>query len=78
LPKAKNRAVEHYVGYADFCIPFAEFGGMRSIPYRTAQLFNCSKRDFRMPFMFENLEVYQKSVDLAEKIAWTKKGKVKI
>jgi four helix bundle protein len=24
--------------------------------------------DFRMPFMFENLEVYQKSVDLAEKI----------
>jgi len=34
-------------------------------------LFNCSnvpKRDFRMSFMLENLEVYQKSVDLAEKI----------
>jgi len=32
------------------------------------QLLYCSKRVFRMPFMFENLEVYQKSVDLAEKI----------
>jgi four helix bundle protein len=34
----------------------------------TALLFNCSKRDSKMPFMFENLEVYQKSVDLAEKV----------
>jgi four helix bundle protein len=32
------------------------------------QLLNCSKRDFKMPFMFENLEVYQKSVDLAERV----------
>ena len=33
--------------------------------------FHCSpvqKRDCKMPFMFENLEVYQKSVDLAEKV----------
>jgi four helix bundle protein len=28
----------------------------------------CSKRDLRMSFMFENLEVYQKAVDLAEKV----------
>jgi four helix bundle protein len=34
----------------------------------TALLLNCSKKDFIMPFMFENLEVYQKSVDLAEQI----------
>jgi len=35
------------------------------------QLFHCSpvqKRDFKMPFMFENLKVYQKSVDLAERV----------
>jgi four helix bundle protein len=34
-------------------------------------LFTCStvqKGNFKMPFMFENLDVYQKSVDLAEKI----------
>jgi four helix bundle protein len=34
----------------------------------TAQLFYCSKKDFIMPFMFQNLGVYQKSVDLAEQI----------
>jgi four helix bundle protein len=34
----------------------------------TVQLLYCSKRDFKMPFMFENLDVYQKSVDLAETI----------
>ena len=34
----------------------------------TVQLLDCSKRDFKMPFMFENLDVYQKSVDLAETI----------
>ncbi len=34
----------------------------------TALLLNYSKKDSRMPFMFENLEVYQKSVDLAEKV----------
>jgi hypothetical protein len=34
----------------------------------TVQLLDCSKKDFKMPFMFENLDVYQKSVDLAEKI----------
>jgi len=34
----------------------------------TALPLNCSKTDFRMPFMFENLGVYQKAVDLAEKI----------
>jgi four helix bundle protein len=34
----------------------------------TVQMLHCSKRDFRMPFMFENLEVYQKAVDLAEKV----------
>ena len=32
------------------------------------QLFHYSKKDFIMPFMFQNLEVYQKSVDLAEQI----------
>lgn len=34
----------------------------------TVQLLDCSKRDFKMPFMFEKLDVYQKSVDLAERI----------
>jgi four helix bundle protein len=33
----------------------------------TVRLFYCSK-GCSMPFMFENLEVYQKSVDLAENI----------
>jgi four helix bundle protein len=37
-------------------------------PRSTVPLLYCSKRDFIMPFMFENLEVYQKSVDLAEKV----------
>jgi len=36
--------------------------------WSTVLLLTCSKRDFRMPFMFENLEVYQKSVDLAERV----------
>ena len=34
----------------------------------TVLLLNCSKRGCRMVFMFENLDVYQKSVDLAEKV----------
>jgi len=34
----------------------------------TIPLLNCPKRDISMPFMFENLEVYQKSIDLAEKV----------
>jgi hypothetical protein len=34
----------------------------------TVQLLHCSKKDSKMPFMFENLDVYQKSVDLAETI----------
>jgi four helix bundle protein len=58
LPLAKNRAVEHLNSRT------GENAKLRS----TAQLFHCSKREFRMPFMFENLEVYQKSVDLAEKV----------
>ena len=48
----KNQTVEFYSAQ------------MRS----TALLLNFSKKDVRMPFMFENLEVYQKSVDLAEKV----------
>jgi four helix bundle protein len=55
---AKNRAGEHLNSGT------GENAKLRS----NVQLLNCSKRDFRMPFMFENLEVYQKAVDLAEKV----------
>ena len=58
MPLAKNRAVEHLNSGT------GENAKLRS----TALLFNCSKKDFIMPFMLENLEVYQKSVDLAEKV----------
>jgi len=51
-------ALESYAGQA------GENAKLRS----TIPLLNCSKRIFRMPFMFENLEVYQKSVDLAERV----------
>jgi four helix bundle protein len=58
LPRAKNRAGEHLNSGT------GENAKLRS----TVHLLNCSKRDCKMPFMFENLEVYQKSVDLAEKV----------
>jgi four helix bundle protein len=39
------------------------------VPLRsTVQLFSCSKRDLKMVFMFEKLDVYQKAVDFTDKV----------
>jgi four helix bundle protein len=56
--RKKNRVVEHLNSGT------GENAKLRS----TIPLLTCSKKRYKMPFMFENLEVYQKSVDLAEKV----------
>jgi four helix bundle protein len=39
------------------------------VPLRsTAQLFSCSKRDPKMAFMLEKLDIYQKAIDFIDRV----------